>query len=620
MKRLTNVAAPGILLVGLSAGLAFLAFALAGSWAGGAAADPPVSVGVDTSPYATPANQAMSLGTIERCTQVANGATFDVDIYVKDVPPMRAFAATFNYQAGVLRVEARNVQMFLAGSGGNVLDLSDPTVPPDTDGYYGVGAFDTTGPHENGSGVLVRLTLKAVGTGVSPAALTMVNLWDPDGTPIPPVGPYGFFVGPILNGQIAVGQPCPDTDHDTVPDTLDNCPLIANADQADADADGVGNVCDACPSTAPGSPADTNGCSQIQLDQDLDGICDPGKSSPLFWCIGSDNCPATANQDQADGDSDGVGDVCDNCPIDSNPDQAKHDSDPYGDACDIDDDNDGYIDTAESYYVSDSLNLKCYNAVDDDSDTKVNDGCPKMSGAAESGTQCDNTADDDSDGMVNDGCPQVGAASESSNPEVCDGVDNDLDGSIDEGYDRNPVNGNPDCFDNVDTDGDMRAESGTECTNNLDDDSDMKTNDGCPAVGAPETGAQCDYAYDDDTDGAINDGCPTAGSTNPGDEDDDGDGFWDIQEHWCGTDSLDACPDNTLDPAWPPDFNNNRSVNALDIARFGSVLGAHLGGTGPKDHKFDRRFDLKNDGNINSLDVSKMRPGLLASIMHPCTN
>ena len=37
----------------------------------------------------------------------------------------------------------------------------------------------------------------------------------------------------------------PDTDSDGVPDSLDNCTLVANANQLDADRDGYGNLCDA---------------------------------------------------------------------------------------------------------------------------------------------------------------------------------------------------------------------------------------------------------------------------------------------------------------------------------------------------------------------------------------
>jgi N-acetylneuraminic acid mutarotase len=39
----------------------------------------------------------------------------------------------------------------------------------------------------------------------------------------------------------------PDADHDGIPDSTDNCPLIANADQADRDHDGVGDACDPTP-------------------------------------------------------------------------------------------------------------------------------------------------------------------------------------------------------------------------------------------------------------------------------------------------------------------------------------------------------------------------------------
>jgi alpha-tubulin suppressor-like RCC1 family protein len=55
----------------------------------------------------------------------------------------------------------------------------------------------------------------------------------------------------------------PDDDDDGRDDVVDNCPLVVNADQADADEDGVGDVCDtpAVPTaagTTPPSPANAN--------------------------------------------------------------------------------------------------------------------------------------------------------------------------------------------------------------------------------------------------------------------------------------------------------------------------------------------------------------------------
>jgi hypothetical protein len=68
-----------------------------------------------------------------------------------------------------------------------------------------------------------------------------------------------------------------------------------------------------------------------------------------------------------DADRDGVCDTMDNCPTTANPDQANNDLDAQGDVCDSDDDNDGLLDTAEAIWGSDPFNT------DSDADG-LNDG------------------------------------------------------------------------------------------------------------------------------------------------------------------------------------------------------------------------------------------------------
>ncbi len=77
---------------------------------------------------------------------------------------------------------------------------------------------------------------------------------------------------PIIAASLI--QTCcgPDADLDGVSDADDNCPAVANANQADGDADGLGDACDNCPSAWNPSQADT--------DQDGPGdACDPACGS-----------------------------------------------------------------------------------------------------------------------------------------------------------------------------------------------------------------------------------------------------------------------------------------------------------------------------------------------------
>jgi hypothetical protein len=88
----------------------------------------------------------------------------------------------------------------------------------------------------------------------------------------------------------------------------------------DEDNDGVLNSNDLCPSTAPGAPVDANGCSNAQVDPDEDGICTPGApSGGPAGCTGSDNCPFEAEDydgydtegcPDPDNDGDTIVDAC----------------------------------------------------------------------------------------------------------------------------------------------------------------------------------------------------------------------------------------------------------------------------------------------------------------------
>lgn len=215
-----------------------------------------------------------------------------------------------------------------------------------------------------------------------------------------------------------------DVDTDTIPGPCDNCPMVANTNQADMDADLKGDACDNCPmaSNATQVDGDSDGkgdlcdnCAALanptQANADGDAMgdaCDPDDDNDTVPDA-TDNCPSNANTSQADADSDGKGDACDNCPAMSNATQLDTDTDGKGDLCD----NCAATPNA--------------NQADGDADARgdVCDNCPTKSNG--------NQADVDTDGKGNacDNCQTISNATQADfdadgKGDVCDVVISEL--------------------------------------------------------------------------------------------------------------------------------------------------------------------------------------------------
>lgn len=167
---------------------------------------PPITMGIDADPTG---NTPTSLATIDACVSVRRGERFDVDVFVTDVPPIAFWDAFVTFDGSVVRLVALDLNMFLAtATGSAVSDLSDPL--PDNGGKYVVAALDQRGEsQESGSGVLGRLTLEAVGPGVSPLGLAEPELLDIDANYMGDSDGDDYFDGPMSSIEIRVDESCP---------------------------------------------------------------------------------------------------------------------------------------------------------------------------------------------------------------------------------------------------------------------------------------------------------------------------------------------------------------------------------------------------------------------------
>jgi uncharacterized protein (DUF1800 family) len=282
------------------------------------------------------------------------------------------------------------------------------------------------------------------------------------------------------------GQKPDDDDKDTIINTVDNCPSIANTDQLDSNNNGIGDACES---------------SQAERNQALQKISNYAKSQ------GSSNTPTVSDYTKAgvigitnenlskvnqkvvqlteadvdtatkiqelikilnistpndDFDGDGVKNSIDNCPIHVNPNQKDTDFDHSGNVCDLDDDADSILDridncpltpnTEQSDLDNDGIGDVCDTVLnnDNDNDGIANnlDNCPNISNINQNdldndgiGDACDtiDNGDNDSDGIINslDNCLNIANSNQldadnNGIGDVCEiTVDSDRDGSPD---------------------------------------------------------------------------------------------------------------------------------------------------------------------------------------------
>ncbi|MBM4354750.1 MAG: hypothetical protein FJ109_13345, partial [Deltaproteobacteria bacterium] len=318
--------------------------------------------------------------------------------------------------------------------------------------------------------------------------------------------------------------------------------------------------------------------------------CDGPQPEPEA-CDGKDNdCDGTVDEEFPDTDEDGIADCMetdkdgdgipdgpDNCPLTPNPEQEDFDLDGKGDACDLDDDNDLTADPQDCA----PLDPKIYPGADEVCDGKDNDCDYQVdegfADADADGLKDCQDQDDDNDG-AEDGldCGPLDPKVFPGQVEECDGVDNDCDKQVDEGFDDLDQDGIPSCVDG-DDDGDGHGDGddncplvpnpmqedqdqdgiGDACDADVDGDSIPNAVDNCPLVkntlqgdiDKDGLGDACDGDDDGDGHGDGDDNCPLV--ANPGQEDTDQDG------------TGDACED---------DKDGDGTPDALDCAPFDALI------------------------------------------------
>ncbi len=191
--------------------------------------------------------------------------------------------------------------------------------------------------------------------------------------------------------------------------------------------------------------ADT-GFACLVLERSLGGVCLDLDEDGL--CAMEDNCRELFNPDQQDSDFDGVGDACDNCWLDPNIGQEDVDLDGEGDACD----KYPCVVTNGGVEICDDVDNDCNRKIDDigvlgEICATGHSGvcamgrmacvagevlCQSVHGGSRQEV-CD-LLDNDCDGLIDEDLRNAcGRCGVQADVEACNGLDDDCDGTVDNG-------------------------------------------------------------------------------------------------------------------------------------------------------------------------------------------
>jgi hypothetical protein len=250
-------------------------------------------------------NNDSNVGVIDDCAKIPKvGDTLTFDLVVQNIDPavrIAGYQVDIDYDPDVIHITSavtsdpagstppNNVTIVSripSSAGAGFVSLTEGLLP-DTDGSFTVAIADGTGNppppdnHEDGEGVLARITVEAVGTGISDLIIPGPS-GGPDGVSdliiIGGAGPSQgepIAVDKVFNAAVSVDAPCKPPPSPTTPGTDPPLPGTPGAETPQPGTPGAGTP---QPGT-PGAPADQTPADGTP--DTGDGAQTPGPGTPV---------------------------------------------------------------------------------------------------------------------------------------------------------------------------------------------------------------------------------------------------------------------------------------------------------------------------------------------------